>query len=89
MNNENTTSLPVGDFKLADLIAMAVEEHYGWVWVFLGDLPAEQRPPIPEFPEYHDTANWRCIRGEWDWDADQARVIENGLDFAHADRRGQ
>ncbi len=70
--------------KKARVDGYPVEEHYGWVWVFLGDLPAEQRPPIPEFPEYHDTENWRCIRGEWDWDADQARVIENGLDFAHA-----
>ncbi len=70
--------------KKARVDTYPVEEHYGWVWVFLGDLPAEQRPPIPEVPEYHDTDNWRCIRGEWDWDADQARVIENGLDFAHA-----
>jgi phenylpropionate dioxygenase-like ring-hydroxylating dioxygenase large terminal subunit len=70
--------------KKARVDSYPVEEHYGWVWVFLGDLPAAERPPIPAFPEYEDTANWRCIRGEWDWDADQARVIENGLDFAHA-----
>ncbi len=70
--------------KKARVDSYPVEEHYGWVWVFLGDLPAAERPPIPEFPEYGDTANFRCIRGEWNWDADQARVIENGLDFAHA-----
>ena len=61
-----------------------VEEKYGWVWVFLGDLPEAERPPLPEFPEYDDKANWRTVRGEWLWQADYVRVVENGLDFAHA-----
>ncbi len=56
---------------------------YDWVWVFMGDLPAEERPPLPDFPEYNDP-NWRLIRGEYTWNADYARVIENGLDFSHA-----
>ena len=60
-----------------------LEEHYGWIWVFFGDLPEEERPPIPEFPEYSDP-NWRKIRGDYLWNADYARVVENGLDFAHA-----
>jgi phenylpropionate dioxygenase-like ring-hydroxylating dioxygenase large terminal subunit len=61
-----------------------VQEKYGWVWVFLGDLPEAERPPLPDFPEFDDTANWRCIRGEFLWKADYARVVENGLDFSHA-----
>ena len=61
-----------------------VKEKYGWVWVFLGDLPEAERPPLPDFPEYDDTANYRCIRGEWLWQADYVRVVENGLDFSHA-----
>lgn len=61
-----------------------VKEKYGWVWVFLGDLPEAERPPLPDFPEYDDKANWRTVRGEWLWKADYARVVENGLDFAHA-----
>jgi phenylpropionate dioxygenase-like ring-hydroxylating dioxygenase large terminal subunit len=61
-----------------------VQEKYGWVWVFLGDLPEAERPPLPAFPEFDDTENWRCIRGEWLWQADYVRVVENGLDFAHA-----
>ena len=61
-----------------------VQERYGWVWVFLGDLPEAERPPLPEFPEFDDTANWRTVRGEWLWQADYARIVENGLDFAHA-----
>ena len=61
-----------------------VQQKYGWVWVFLGDLPEAERPPLPDFPEYDDTANWRTVRGEFTWKADYARVVENGLDFAHA-----
>ena len=61
-----------------------VKEKYGWVWVFLGDMAEADRPPLPDFPEYDDAANWRCIRGEFLWKADYARVVENGLDFAHA-----
>ncbi len=61
-----------------------VKEKYGWLWVFLGDLPEAERPPLPDFPEYDDTANWRTVRGEWLWKADYARIVENGLDFAHA-----
>lgn len=57
--------------------------RYGWVWVFMGDLAEHERPPLPEFPEY-DQPGWRMIRGEFVWNADYARVIENGLDFSHA-----
>ena len=61
-----------------------VQEKYGWVWVFIGDLPEEERPPLPTFPEYFDTDNWRCVRGEFKWEANYARVCENALDPAHA-----
>lgn len=61
-----------------------VAEKYGWVWVFLGDLPEAERPPLPDFPEYDDHSNWRTVRGEFRWKADYARVVENGLDFSHA-----
>lgn len=61
-----------------------VQEKYGWVWVFLGGLPDAQRPPLPDFPEFDDHANWRCIRGEYLWKGNYARIVENGLDFAHA-----
>ncbi len=61
-----------------------VKEKYGWIWVFLGDLAEEDRPPLPDFPEYDDTANWRTVRGQFLWKANYARVVENGLDFAHA-----
>jgi len=49
----------------------------------MGDLPEAERPPLPEFPEF-DHPEWRMVRGEYIWNADYARVIENGLDFSHA-----
>jgi len=58
-------------------------EKYGWVWVFFGDLQEAERPPIPDFPEYDDP-RYRSIRGVYHWNADAGRVVENGLDFAHA-----
>lgn len=69
--------------KKARVDSYPVQERYGWVWVFMGDLPEAQRPPLPEFPEYND-AGYRCIHGQFLWQASAARVVENGLDFAHA-----
>jgi phenylpropionate dioxygenase-like ring-hydroxylating dioxygenase large terminal subunit len=63
--------------------AYPVEERYGWVWVFLGDLPAAQRPPIPDVPEYNDPQR-RPVRGTFLWKANYGRVVENGVDFGHA-----
>ena len=59
------------------------EERYGMIWVFLGDAPEEERFPIPDFPEYEDP-KWRKLTDEWSWKADAARVVENGIDLAHA-----
>jgi phenylpropionate dioxygenase-like ring-hydroxylating dioxygenase large terminal subunit len=69
--------------KRARVDRFPVEERYGMVWMFVGDLPAEQRPPIPSLPEYGDP-NWRVITGEYTWNAHYTRVVESGLDTAHA-----
>lgn len=74
------------DFKIPDkarIDAYPTEERYGLIWVFLGDLPQEERFPIPDLPEYGD-ATWRMITDEWTWQAEAARVVENGIDIAHA-----
>ncbi len=60
------------------------EERYGMIWVFLGDLEEKDRYPIPPFPEYEDTENWRKVEYEYTWKASAARVVENGIDVAHA-----
>lgn len=68
--------------KKAHVDAYPVEERYGWVWVYLGDLPEAERPPIPEIPEFSQPG-WRAIYGEFTWNAHYSRVVENGVDIAH------
>jgi phenylpropionate dioxygenase-like ring-hydroxylating dioxygenase large terminal subunit len=63
--------------------AYPVIEQYGWIWVFLGELPEEERPPLPDFPEF-TAPGWRTIRGEYFWKANYARIVENGIDPSHA-----
>jgi len=58
-------------------------ERFGWVWAFLGDLPPAQRPPLPDL-SWAEDPRFRLVRGHFDWDASWDRVMENGLDFAHA-----
>lgn len=60
-----------------------VQEKYGIVFAFLGDLPEEQRPPIFEIAEY-DQEGWRASELMiLDVPCYYERSIENGLDFAH------
>ncbi len=69
--------------KKARVDAYPALDRYGWIWVFLGDLPEEERPPIPVLPHMDDD-NYYILTGEFKWDAHYARVMENAIDFAHA-----
>jgi phenylpropionate dioxygenase-like ring-hydroxylating dioxygenase large terminal subunit len=74
------------DFKIPDkarIDSYPTEERYGLIWVFLGDLPEAERFPIPPLAEF-DHPDWRMISDEWTWQASAARVVENGIDIAHA-----
>jgi phenylpropionate dioxygenase-like ring-hydroxylating dioxygenase large terminal subunit len=62
--------------------AYPVQEKYGLVWVFLGDLPEAQRPPIIDIPEHGDPA-WRTVVLQADWKIDYKRSVENTIDPAH------
>ena len=60
-----------------------VQEKYGIVFAFLGDLPEAERPPLYEIEEYDDPA-WReheIIMLELD--CFYERSIENGIDPIH------
>lgn len=57
-------------------------EKYGWIWVFLGDLPEHERPPIPTI-DVAEQDGWASVRGEFEWKAHYTRVCENGVDIAH------
>jgi phenylpropionate dioxygenase-like ring-hydroxylating dioxygenase large terminal subunit len=59
-------------------------ERYGLVFAFLGDLPESERPPIMPIPEWDDPA-WRCTNAVFDIRANYRRLVENALDFAHAE----
>jgi phenylpropionate dioxygenase-like ring-hydroxylating dioxygenase large terminal subunit len=66
--------------------AYPVVEQWGWIWVFLGDLPESERPPLPDFfPEYEQQlAGWRFVRDRAQFDCNWVRAIENGVDRTHA-----
>ena len=68
--------------KKARVDSYPVEERHGWVWVFMGDVPEAERVPIPNLA-FMDDPEYRPIRGEWLWDANYERVVENGTDQSH------
>lgn len=60
-----------------------VQEKYGLVFAFLGDLPQEERPPLYEIEEYGQDG-WRAHEMIiLDVDFYFERSIENGLDPSH------
>jgi phenylpropionate dioxygenase-like ring-hydroxylating dioxygenase large terminal subunit len=59
-----------------------VQEKYGLVFAFLGDLPEAERPPIMPIDEETDP-NWRSTCITFDVKYYYERSIENGLDPAH------
>jgi len=69
--------------KKARVDSYPVEERYHFVWVFLGDLPEEERPPIPNWDEHFDDPSLKAVHGEFLWKANYERVLENGVDIAH------
>ena len=61
-----------------------VEERYGLIWVFLGDMEADHRPELPDLlPEYGDEENWRMTRMQRDWNVNWQRLKENLADASH------
>lgn len=58
-------------------------EKYGFVWAFLGDLPENERPPLPTFPEF-EMPQYKPLWGEYWWDVHYTRAVENGMDISHA-----
>jgi phenylpropionate dioxygenase-like ring-hydroxylating dioxygenase large terminal subunit len=76
----NATGAPIP--KKARVDSYPVQEQYGWVWVFLGDLPQAERPPIPPLPEFSQPG-WRAVYGQFLWNAHYTRVVENGADISH------
>lgn len=60
-----------------------VQEKYGIVFAFLGDLPEAERPPLWDITEFDDPA-WRANKlVVFDVNYYYERSVENGLDPAH------
>jgi phenylpropionate dioxygenase-like ring-hydroxylating dioxygenase large terminal subunit len=59
-----------------------VQERYGIVFAFLGDLPESERPPVYDIPEY-GTPEWKFRLYVLDVAAYYERSMENGLDPVH------
>jgi phenylpropionate dioxygenase-like ring-hydroxylating dioxygenase large terminal subunit len=78
-SNSSAATIP----QQAKMITYPVQEKYGWVWLFLGDGDPVELPNIGNFPQIA-AGNLRSIQGKFDWNANYERVLENGLDFAHA-----
>ena len=67
----------------AKLDSYPVQEKYGIVFAFLGDLPEAERPPLYEIADY-DTDEWRATEPViLELGAYYERSMENGLDPMH------
>ncbi len=60
-----------------------VQEKDGWVWLFLGDPAKAATISIPDIPQVHNR-RLRSIQGDFHWQVNYERAMDNGLDFAHA-----
>ncbi|MCP4001511.1 MAG: aromatic ring-hydroxylating dioxygenase subunit alpha [Gammaproteobacteria bacterium] len=62
--------------------AYPVQERYGIVFAFLGDLPEEERPPLHDIKEY-GTEGWKTQLYVFEVACNYERSVENGLDPIH------
>ncbi|MGI9308772.1 MAG: Rieske 2Fe-2S domain-containing protein [Gammaproteobacteria bacterium] len=59
-------------------------EKYGLIFVFLGDLPEEERPPMLEVNEWQQEG-WDHTIQQWELDYPYLRAVENAMDVFHND----
>ncbi|MGI9341760.1 MAG: Rieske 2Fe-2S domain-containing protein [Gammaproteobacteria bacterium] len=59
-----------------------VQEKYGIVFAFLGDLPEKERPPLYDIEEY-GAEGWKAQLYVYDVECNYERSMENGLDPIH------
>ncbi|AFY75079.1 ring-hydroxylating dioxygenase, large terminal subunit [Synechococcus sp. PCC 7502] len=67
----------------ARVLTYPTQEKYGLIWAFIGDISESERPPIPIFSEYDDP-KYKKLWGDYSWDVNYTRAVENGIDIAHA-----
>jgi phenylpropionate dioxygenase-like ring-hydroxylating dioxygenase large terminal subunit len=71
--------------KRARVQSYPVQEKYGLVWLFVGspDLPADRRPPIPDFPQFEAPVR-PATYSRHEFAAHFTRTMENAIDTSHA-----
>ncbi|MDZ8095368.1 MAG: aromatic ring-hydroxylating dioxygenase subunit alpha [Nostoc sp. DedQUE05] len=76
----NQPGIPIP--KNARVDSYPIQEKYGFIWLFYGDLPEEERPPIPPLPEFEDP-RLQKIFFEYELNAHYTRTLENDMDMSH------
>jgi phenylpropionate dioxygenase-like ring-hydroxylating dioxygenase large terminal subunit len=76
--NQPSISIP----KKARVNSYPVQEKYGFVWLFWGDLSLDESPPVPSLPEFSDSS-WRSLYLELEFNAHYTRLLENFTDPVH------
>ena len=61
-----------------------VQEKYGLIFAFLGDLPEEERPPLMEVTQWDDP-NYRFTHLDNTMKANYGLAMENGVDSSHTE----
>lgn len=73
---------PIPDKARVD--SYPTKELYDLVWVFLGDLPEDQRPDLPDLlPEFYEMEDWRSTHVRSDLPVNWTKAEENAIDVAH------
>ena len=68
--------------RRASVSGYPVQEKYGFVWIFWGDLPPEDCPPLPTIPNFPDSS-WQPSYLELTINAHYSRLVENLTDPVH------
>lgn len=69
--------------RRARVPAYPVQEKYGLLFVFLGDLGPDERPAIPDLLPEYDTGEWHCDVIRRRKDINYLRMCENYNDPCH------
>ncbi|TNC45343.1 aromatic ring-hydroxylating oxygenase subunit alpha [Mumia zhuanghuii] len=69
--------------RKARIDSYPVQEKYRFIWIYMGDLPEAERPPIPDWSAIDDTETYRAVSGSFLWKSNYERILENGVDVAH------
>ena len=76
----NSSEVPIPKKAIAQ--TYPTQEKYGFVWLFYGDLPEAERPPIPDLPEFEDPTLHHFYL-DFQVNTHYTRVLENSIDISH------